>query len=308
MYPTRVSTARRKKKVYTGRNVMMAFFLGIISVGLFAVMVSTVLSAYSVQSESPTAEIVDELQAAVIAEPASQAADEIRAIMTKMDRNAHTKRLHDDEDVERLTRTEGTFVQNYDHEADYPQLMKDTLKAAQEDEANAQLYLALAEIYECQQNLKTKDTGKGEITHIFNKFNEDLAEMDSLLYETYPFYPYTQHDVVRLASIVYAEAGSSFTTTEHQRDVASVPVNRVLKGGFGGKTLDAVIDEDGQYPATHNNRKYTQREWDNALYVLQHGPTTTGVYQANFVVSTAKEVLKIYEYPGTGARPTYICR
>lgn len=309
--------ARQKK--HRGRDVITGLLIFSVSIGLFSVMTATIITCYAKnlpKSENPTPLVATpigasttimrtNLQTEIMHHKVEKTLMGMAGVATDIPTGGDTHA-----EGERVTRLSGMTIDFYSEEMDYPEEMKRMLKLAQENEGRATVYLAYAEMYECENNVKVQETGEGEVTHIFNKWNTDLDEMEQMLYETYPFYPYTENDVVRLASIIHSEAGSDFVSDAHQRDVASVPINRVLQGGFGGSTIGEVIDAPNQYPATHNNRKYNEREWNNALYVLQHGPTTTGTYQANFVVSTAEEVLVIYDYRDKypTSRPTYICR
>lgn len=303
-------TARKKR--HMGRDVVTGLLILSVTLGLFSVMTTTIMACYANQNAdldtSTTINLVpaSEPAAAKIA-VSDTLKDGIRDTMLDVTEPIVSK------EGEPVTRLPGIYVDFYSDDIDYPEEMKKMLKLAMEEPDGSiriDVYLANAELMECESNRKVQETGEGEITHIFSKWNTDLQEMDRLLYETYPFYPYTEHDVIRLASIIHMEAGSSFVSDAHQRDVASVPINRVLDGGFGGSTIDEVIDAPNQYPGTRDNRKYNEREWNNALYVLQHGPTTTGTYQANFVVSTATEVVTIYDYRDIAptSRVTYICR
>ena len=299
MNRTREKSARRRGHI---EHIATMILIIAVSVSLFSVVGNTVATCYATQATSGEVVIEPELPPESSSTAIMVHNDTIRATAVSI-------RKLDTTEGEKLTRLDGCVITQYDDDANYPQLMKNMLAKAQEDPTNATLYLQFAEVYECQSNLKVAETGEGEITHIFSRWNEDLDEMDKLLYETYPWFNYTEHDVVRLASIIHMEAGSDFVSDEHQRDVASVPLNRLFDPNFPGDTIDEIIDYPNQYPHTRDNRIYTQREWDNALYVVQHGPTTAGVYQANFVVSTATEVLKIYEYPDhSWVKPTYICR
>lgn len=113
---------------------------------------------------------------------------------------------------------------------------------------------------------------------------------------------YTEQDAIYLACIIYAEAGSDWCTDAHQRAVASVVINRVNDDRFPDTIYD-VLHEAGQYPYTCNNTTYDDRAMENAIYVLENGPTVSGVFQANFVQGS--EIVAIFSYEGHST--TYIC-
>lgn len=202
------------------------------------------------------------------------------------------------------TTRSGVIVTDFDEGVDYSGLMHQCLDQALESE-NPEPLLAMAEIYETKRNLKIESMGEDcsfEQTDIFKEDN-DLKEIRHSIYG--PYMEYTDYDLMRLACIIQAEGGSDYITDEHQRDIASVVINRLGRPGFANNhSIGSLIDSDGQYPATHNNRYYTERAMENARYVLEYGPTTTGVYQANF--EQGVETLAIYEYPYCD--PTYICQ
>lgn len=211
----------------------------------------------------------------------------------------------------------GVYVDSYDADVDYSALideLTETLKGTDDDELKMHL-IGLMEIYETKRNLKVDDLYQGskyKKTNIFTNENT-LEDIENILFpepelEPEPlhtsYFTYTEADAIALARIVYAEAGSSWITDEHQRAVASVVMNRVLDSRFPD-TISGVVNAPGQYPGTCKNLKYDQRCLDNAIYVLENGPTHNGIFQANFIQGT--QILTVYEYPGYSL-PTYICK
>lgn len=205
----------------------------------------------------------------------------------------------------------GVYIDTYDPDTDYTALMNeliDTLEVT--DDENLKLHLVgLLEIYECQRNLKVEDLYPDSEYTTSNLYSSEhsLEEIETILFpepEPTSYFTYTEEDAIRLARIVYAEAGSSWITNAHQRDVASVVMNRVLDSRFPD-TIEEVINAPGQYPGTCKNLKYDERSLANAIYVLENGPTCSGIFQANFVQGST--IVATYSYPGL-SMTTYICR
>lgn len=205
------------------------------------------------------------------------------------------------------TRLGGVEVHDYDPDADYSSLMNAALEEALTS-ANPEYALSMGEIYECQRNLKILDMGL-DIEQTFNFTYPNTAdEIYDLLHPPVAFYPYTQEELIALAKLVDGEAGWFFNTDEHQRAVASVVLNRALSPAWGGDNIIDVIRWPGQY-AAKGHRTYTERSYANALYVLENGPITDGVFQAGFKQGT--EVLMVFAYPEYSyldAETTYICK
>ena len=199
----------------------------------------------------------------------------------------------------------GVIVDSYDETCNYNGMMQWCAEMARDCD-DPETYLAIGEIYEARRNLKIMDMGEDsgyETTDIFNA-NNSLQDIIHIFWP--PYMPYTEYEAIRLAMLIHGEAGSWFVSDEHQRDVASVVVNRVNSSRFPRATdIVAAIESPGQYPGTKDLRTYTERELANAIYVLENGPTTTGVFQANFIQGP---VVAKYDYNQYGWKPiTYIC-
>lgn len=97
----------------------------------------------------------------------------------------------------------------------------------------------------------------------------------------------TFDNLLLLAKIVHAEAGSDWLTEEHRQLVASVVINRVNSPEFPN-TIHNVIYQRGQYaPAGtkyFNNLKPSRKCVFSALKVLASGSVAPSnvVFQANF--------------------------
>lgn len=95
-------------------------------------------------------------------------------------------------------------------------------------------------------------------------------------------------DLWLLSKIIYAEAGSSWLSDEHQRMVGSVVLNRMASPEFPD-TMREVLEQPGQYYG--ENSSYfdslvpSERAVRNALYLLENGSIAPAgvVFQANFV-------------------------
>lgn len=199
-----------------------------------------------------------------------------------------------------------TQIDSYDMTTNYSVKMKEMLDLAV-SEGNPDYYLGLGEVYEVQRNLKILGEGLDqEPTHYFDSTNS-LDDIYAIYYPDHrqSYMKYTEAELYRVAAIVSGEAGSDICTTQHQRDVASVIINRVNDPRFPN-TIEGVIMQDNpvQY-ATRFNRTYTERALANARYVLENGPTHNGVWQAGF--PQGKHVIAVYDYGLPGYEVTYIC-
>lgn len=196
----------------------------------------------------------------------------------------------------------GIVVTDYKEDVNYQNLIDQTYELIHEDGSNAETILSMCEIFEIQRNMKIEETGsKQEPTNLFNAENT-YEQIDDVINP--PWYDYTEQDLKELAAVVYAEGGSSdWVSVDHMRAIASVVMNRVVLPGWGD-TVHDVIHRPGQYPATCNNTAYNQRSYDAALYVLENGPTSDAVYQANF--PQGDTTIAIYDYPGHST--TWICK
>lgn len=205
----------------------------------------------------------------------------------------------------------GVVVNSYDANTDYTALIADAYD--QITDTNVDYILGICEIYEEQRNLKIEELYPEtyETSHTFVASNsaEDIEnivnppEPEPVVEEHEPYMDYTEEDAILLACIVYAEAGSFWITDQHQRDVASVVINRVESPLFAGDTIYDIVHAPGQYPNTCNNTTYDERSYANAVYVLENGPISDGIWQANF--KQGKEVINVYRY---GNNVTYICK
>ena len=94
-------------------------------------------------------------------------------------------------------------------------------------------------------------------------------------------------DLWLVSKIVYAEAGSSWLTDEHQRLVASVLLNRVNSPEFPDDVYSVITQRGQYYPAgsTYFARLIpSERAIKNALYVLENGSIAppSVVFQSNY--------------------------
>lgn len=111
-----------------------------------------------------------------------------------------------------------------------------------------------------------------------------------------------------LSRIIYAEAGSSWLTDEHQRLVGSVVLNRMASPEFPD-TMEEVLEQPGQYYG--ENSPYFEglvpdrRAVENALYLLEHGSIAPGgvVFQSNYVLGSGIYVEIADEHLGS----SYFC-
>lgn len=97
----------------------------------------------------------------------------------------------------------------------------------------------------------------------------------------------TFDNLLLLAKIVHAEAGSDWLTEEHRQLVASVVINRVNSPEFPN-SIREVIHQRGQYAPVgttyFNNLKPSKKSVYSALEVLLNGSVAPPdvVFQANF--------------------------
>ena len=108
-----------------------------------------------------------------------------------------------------------------------------------------------------------------------------------------------------LSKIIYAEAGSSWLTDEHQQLVGSVLLNRVASSEFPN-SMKACIYQAGQYYSENSryfaNLKPSERAVRNALYLLENGSIAPAsvVFQSNYKNLGSGHYKVIYDkYLGT---------
>lgn len=226
----------------------------------------------------------------------------------------------DEPTLEPITTTRlGVTVTDYDTTVDYTAAITQCYDMIDDQLSNVDHVLGLCEIYEAQRNLKILGENLGyETSTLFSAENSyeyihgvmsddpEIALMAEAEQEdpepvNRAYYNYTEEDLILLARIVWAEAGGSWCYEENRRDVASVVMNRVTSSKWPNTVYD-VIHQSGQYP-TKNSTYYDETSLASALYVLENGPTTEGVYQANFKQGTT--VLKEYHY---SSGTVYICK
>lgn len=206
------------------------------------------------------------------------------------------------------TRT-NLFISNYDDSLDYSKLMEEAIQDAL-DAADPTYALSMGEIYEVSRNLKIQEENFDyDTTNYFDATNgSDAQEIYYLMHpEERPFMEYTAEEAVALAKIVYSESRGA--SDEHQRDVASVVVNRAMMNYGGNSTIVGVITAPGQYVNSSKlaSMRYDDRSYQNAVYVLENGPTLPSnvVYQANFKQGSG--VHKTYYYEWLEYPYTYFC-
>lgn len=111
-----------------------------------------------------------------------------------------------------------------------------------------------------------------------------------------------------LSKIIYAEAGSSWLSDEHQRLVGSVVLNRMVSPEFPD-TMQEVLEQPGQYyPAGSDyfaNLVPDRRAATNALYLLEHGSIAPSgvVFQSNYVLGSGIYIEIADEHLGS----SYFC-
>lgn len=301
----RRSAARRRKQ----RHHRQLIGASVVSVAALMVMVTTgFVVADSAAIDEPTqGSAIENIRPLDVIYTAEHAVP-----MVATAKAAVEKTIELEEEPTGVTTTRlGVYVDHYDADVDYTILMNELIAEleATDDDALKLHLIGLLEIYETQRNLKVEDLYQDSEYTTSNIFSAEhsVEEIESILFpepEPESYFTYTEEDAIRLARIIYAEAGSSWITDAHQRDVASVVMNRVLDPRFPD-TIEEVINAPGQYPGTCKNLKYDDRCLDNAIYVLENGPTCSGIFQANFVQGTT--IVATYSYPGL-SMTTYICR
>lgn len=206
------------------------------------------------------------------------------------------------------TRT-NIFISNYDDTLNYTTLMEDAIQEALQSE-DPTYALNMGEIYEVSRNLKIQEENLDyDTTDYFAATNgSDAQEIYYLMHpEERPFMEYTEEEAMALAKIVYSEARGG--SDEHQRDVASVVVNRAMMNYGGNSTIIGVITAPGQYVNSSRlaSMSFDDKAYQNAIYVLENGPTLPSnvVYQANFKQGSG--VHKTYYYEWLEYPYTYFC-
>lgn len=206
------------------------------------------------------------------------------------------------------TRT-NIFISNYDDTLNYTTLMEDAIQEALQSE-DPTYALNMGEIYEVSRNLKIQEENLDyDTTKYFAATNgSDAQEIYYLMHpEERPFMEYTEEEAMALAKIVYSEARGG--SDEHQRDVASVVVNRAMMNYGGNSTIIGVITAPGQYVNSSRlaSMNFDDKAYQNAVYVLENGPTLPSnvVYQANFKQGSG--VHKTYYYEWLEYPYTYFC-
>lgn len=206
------------------------------------------------------------------------------------------------------TRT-NIFISNYDDTLNYTTLMEDAIQEALQSE-DPTYALNMGEIYEVSRNLKIQEENLDyDTTEYFAATNgSDAQEIYYLMHpEERPFIEYTEEEAMALAKIVYSEARGG--SNEHQRDVASVVVNRAMMNYGGNSTIIGVITAPGQYVNSSRlaSMSFDDKAYQNAIYVLENGPTLPSnvVYQANFKQGSG--VHKTYYYEWLEYPYTYFC-
>lgn len=200
----------------------------------------------------------------------------------------------------------GIVVDTYNYDVDYTAAIDEAYAMLDIEGVDPEHVLALCEIYEAQRNIKILDNDMGfEISDLFSSANS-YEEIDAIMNPHVAWTVYTEQDVIDLACIIYAEAGSSWCTDRHQQAVGSVVVNRWKSPRWDDDTIREVIDHEGQYPGTRDNRYYDERAYQNALHVLEYGPLyEDAVWQAEFTQGTY--TIEIFDYSHLGKSTTYIC-
>lgn len=206
------------------------------------------------------------------------------------------------------TRT-NIFISNYDDTLNYTTLMEDAIQEALQSE-DPTYALNMGEIYEVSRNLKIQEENLDyDTTDYFAATNgSDAQEIYYLMHpEERPFMEYTEEEAMALAKIVYSEARGG--SDEHQRDVASVVVNRAMINYGGNSTIIGIITAPGQYVNSSRlaSMSFDDKAYQNAIYVLENGPTLPSnvVYQANFKQGSG--VHKTYYYEWLEYPYTYFC-
>lgn len=301
----RRSSARRRKQ----RHRRQLIGASVVSVAALMIMVTTgfVVADSAAMDEPTQGSAIEDMRPLDVIYTAEHAVPMVASAKAAVEKTIELE----EEPTGVITTRLGVYVDHYDADVDYTALMNELiaeLEATDDDTLKGHL-IGLLEIYETQRNLKVEDLYQDSEYTTSNTFSAEhsVEEIESILFpepEPESYFTYTEEDAIRLARIIYAEAGSSWITDEHQRDVASVVMNRVLDPRFPD-TIEDVINAPGQYPGTCKNLKYDDRCLANAIYVLENGPTCSGIFQANFVQGTT--IVATYSYPGL-SMTTYICR
>lgn len=200
----------------------------------------------------------------------------------------------------------GITVDSYNYDVDYTNAINEAYAMLDIEGVDPEHVLALCEIYEAQRNIKILDNEMDfEVSNLFTSANS-YEDIDAIMNPHVAWTVYSEQDVIDLACIIYAEAGSYWCTDRHQQAVGSVVVNRWKSSRWTGDTIREIIDAEGQYPNTCNNRTYDERAYQNALHVLEYGPLyTDAVWQANFEQGTY--LIEKFDYSHLGKSITYIC-
>lgn len=294
---------RNELKRITAREV---FLVGVASVIASIILCVTVLAAETISTAMDVEEEVPNYEhepATISYQMDSEEVHEMGSQIALYDAAPEEPVIEEEPEPDPIITTRlGVVVNSYDPNVDYQKLINDTYGKIEGDAENAEMYLSLCEVYEAQRNYKIEDTDStAEPTSLFSNGNS-YEEIDRIINP--PWYDYTESDVKQLAALIYAEGGSSsWVCWEHCLAIGSVVMNRVVLPNWGD-TIHDVIWRPGQYPATRSNTKYNDRSYEAALYVLENGPTSDAVYQANFKQGT--EVIAVYDYPGHST--TYICK
>ena len=310
------SFSRRKRTSHRKQFVAEVLVVCLVALSMFTVAMAAAINGDEQQAEVAAYEHEVPLTATNVVHESSAAVSRlsstiaINKIDTVIEKETEAEPEHQGITTTRLEVT----VTDYDESVDYTSLINETYTLVEntDDPAVKEQLFGLLEIYETQRNLKVEDYHSQSlypeyvISNIFIADN-DAEEIDEIMNPTPPsHYEYTQEELEKLAAIVYAEAGASWCTDEHQRAVASVVMNRVDDPRFPD-TIHEVIYSPGQYPNTCDNTYYDSRAIANAEYVLQNGPTVdeTAVFQANFKQGT--KIVATFDYRDDGHSITYIC-
>lgn len=308
------SFSRRKRTSHRKQFVAEVLVVCLVALSMFTVAMAATINNNEQPAEVATYEHEITPIDAISNSPVSVSRLSSIAAINKID-TIIEKEVGVESEPQGITTTRlGVTVTDYDESVDYTSLINETYTLVEntDDPAVKEQLFGLLEIYETQRNLKVEDYHSQSlypeyvISNIFIADN-DAEEIDEIMNPTPPsHYEYTQEELEKLAAIVYAEAGASWCTDEHQRAVASVVMNRVDDPRFPD-TIHEVVYSPGQYPNTCDNTYYDTRALANAEYVLQNGPTVdeTAVFQANFKQGT--QVVATFDYRDDGHSITYIC-
>ena len=102
-----------------------------------------------------------------------------------------------------------------------------------------------------------------------------------------PNFNWTEEDVAILGDVAWLENGSTGDTEEENKAVLiltmAVVMNRVFNGEWGGKTIEDVIYERGQY-ATSTKNKIGKTDTPDWVYELAREVLTYGTNVPDYVV------------------------